>query len=450
MIRKDWDLEQMKQTFHFGPGVLFCLGWLVLFFGCSGESVSPPDPGVRVVTGLSMCSVVSPGYYYIGAAVPYTGSLADKAQSWENTMALAIDEINQAGGIHGHDLGLVRCDTRDEPTTSAEVVRELVSTPWIDAIVGPFTSSDTLASAQEAVTAKHVMISPASTAPAITDLNDNGFIFRTTMSDAFQGTVMAVLADEKGMDNVFTVFRNDAYGQGLSDVFIKKFKGLGGHTESMAYDEGTYNADTIAKAIEDQAADAVLLISFVNDGAAIIKAVKNHGTHVQWLFTDGIQNPRLSDKVGGPASMKGALGTAPSVPSGKNYDRFDQAYRQKWGAGPQSFTANLYDAVYLLAIAMELADDPDNGSQIRDQLLYSTALGMQVGPGEWSSALRYISGGDRTLNYEGASGPVDFDAHGDVMSDIDVWSIDANGQIITVGCRKPNGDLCDPKGSPAL
>src|SRR5690606_39787082 len=73
-----------------------------------------------------------------------------------------------------------------------------------------------------------VQISPASTSPALTDANDNDFLFRTTISDAAQGVVLAQLAQEQGFQTACTMYTNNAYGQGLSEVFAREFERLGG------------------------------------------------------------------------------------------------------------------------------------------------------------------------------------------------------------------------------
>ena len=439
----------MKGTGHFAK-VIAGITIFLIVAGCGGSTGGHQASGSRAVPGLHMCSVLTPGYYYIGVAFPYTGALAAFAKSLEQSAALAVDEINRSGGVHGHPVGLVRCDTRDEVVTSGDVIRELAHIPVVDGIVGPCASADTLSAAPEVIAAKKVMVSPSATSPKLTLLQDKGFVFRTAMSDDFQGAVMAIVAYEKGIRDVMIVFRNDDYGQGLSATFSKKFKELGGHSDSMAYNDVTFNAGTVANAIQKRSPGAVLLISFVNDGASIIKAATNLGLHVRWLLTDGIKDPSLVDKVGGPAPFKDSFGTAPFLPYGKEHDLFVHAYKTQWGEEPGSFGANTYDATYLVALAMELAKDPDDGTEVRNRMASNTMSGPRVGPGGWSQVLKYVSDGKTAINYDGASGPVDFDKHGDVMSDIELWGVDAQGHIVATGCRKPDGTVCTNGETPNL
>jgi ABC-type branched-subunit amino acid transport system substrate-binding protein len=419
------------------PGV-GALALLLALMSCDGAQTEGTPGEVRAITGLSRCTVVEEGYYYMSVALPFTGSLAQKATSRERAVRLALDEINAAGGIGGRAIGLVTCDTRKEASVAAQVVRELGEVAPGPAVIGPATSSCTLAAAPEAVAARLVLVSPSATSAEITDLEDEGFVSRTAMSDAFQGVALAHLAHDEAMTRVYVVYRQDAYGEGLKDVFVGEFEGLGGQTEVLGYDEVHLDAAAVAAAIDAFAPDTVLLISFVDDGAAIIKAVLNAGTQAAWLLTDGTKDPGLLEKVGDPSALEGALGTIPSVPEGDTYARFAETYQSAWGAEPLGFSANAYDAAWLVASAMALASDPDDGAEVRDRL-GATSTGAQVTVGDWSAVLDRLPDGQ--LDIQGASGPVDLDANGDVLTKVEVWQVQG-GSITTVGCRQPSGEVC--------
>lgn len=75
-----------------------------------------------------------------------------------------------------------------------------------------------------------VGISPSSTSPDVTDLDDNGYIFRTAPSDLLQGPAMAELArgDLVGAESSGTLYLNDAYGQSLEEQYVASFEENGG------------------------------------------------------------------------------------------------------------------------------------------------------------------------------------------------------------------------------
>ncbi|MCH8201407.1 MAG: ABC transporter substrate-binding protein, partial [Chloroflexi bacterium] len=165
----------------------------------------------------------------IGALLSFTGGLSDFGEPIFNGVELAVNEINEAGGVNGQDVELVRGDTGTNPDQAATDAQRLVDIEGVQGIVGALSSGVTLRVAEQVTgPAGVVLISPASTSPGLTDANDNDFLFRTTISDAAQGLLLANLADDAGYGTVCNVFVNNAYGEGLSDAFTAAFENLGG------------------------------------------------------------------------------------------------------------------------------------------------------------------------------------------------------------------------------
>ena len=430
--------------------------------GCGPESSGGDGEHVRTLRGLTRCSVRLPGYYYIGVTLPFTGSLAAKARSRELATMLALDEINAAGGVgpERRTIGLVSCDTKKEPAVAAAAVEELAQAApvRISAIVGPATSSCTLAAAKTARSGRIAIVSPSATSAAITALDAElapapDFVYRTATSDAFQGKILAAIAKREGHRDVLVIHRDDDYGRGLRDEFRGCFTdalcypdalapseedapatALGYDEASIGYDEATLDADALAREAMAAEPDAVLLISYVADGAAILKAASNLGWKPAWLLSDGVKDPDLIREVGVPGWLDGTIGTTPSYLEGGDYDTFVASYRSAWGKTeqPLNFSANAYDAAYLIAIAMALSGDPEDGAAVEAQLR-ATAGGTEVHPQEWTLVRRQLDAGAQKLNYEGASGPVDFPSAGDVHGNVEEWGIHA-GEIVSQGC----------------
>ena len=174
-------------------------------------------------------TTASPGPLKIGILFDFTGDLAEYGGNMLNGATLAMNEINAAGGVLGQDIVFKQGDSQTSPTVAVDAARQLVESDKVSAIVGSLSSGVTLAVAS-AVTIpdKVVLVSPASTGPALTTLEDNDFVFRTTLSDAAQGPVLAELAQQLGYKTVATLYVNNAYGQGLSEEFTKAFEAAGG------------------------------------------------------------------------------------------------------------------------------------------------------------------------------------------------------------------------------
>ena len=114
----------------------------------------------------------------------------------------------------------VSADATQGPSVAVEAARRLVEVEGVHAIVGPNASSAALpVSRSVSATLGIPTISPSATSPQLTDVEDNGYFFRTALSDAAQGPVLAQVTRGRGFDNVGLIYQDDAYGKGLAAAF---------------------------------------------------------------------------------------------------------------------------------------------------------------------------------------------------------------------------------------
>jgi ABC-type branched-subunit amino acid transport system substrate-binding protein len=183
----------------------------------------------------------------LGSIMSSTGDLADFGPPIEAAIQMAIEEINAGGGVFGQDVLLATADDGTLPEQGQSEARRLIDVEGVHAIVGALSSGVTQPIAENvAAPANIVVISPASTAAAITTANDNDFLFRTPIQDAAQSEVLAELADEQGYTNVCVLYVNTPYGQGLSENFTSEFEALGGTVSnqvSVEAQQTTYVAE---------------------------------------------------------------------------------------------------------------------------------------------------------------------------------------------------------------
>ena len=143
--------------------------------------------------------------------------------------ALAAAHFNLAGGVNGRPVVIVSRNTDVDPANGIAAVQELVDKYGAVGIVGPRTSVVSVAVVESvAAPRKLLLVSPSATSPALTEVEDDDFFFRTAPSDLVQGVVLANLAKESGYDHVAVIHVNDPYGIGLADQFEETFTGLGG------------------------------------------------------------------------------------------------------------------------------------------------------------------------------------------------------------------------------
>jgi ABC-type branched-subunit amino acid transport system substrate-binding protein len=165
----------------------------------------------------------------IGLLLSFTGDLSDFGPPHENAARLAVKEINAAGGVLGAPIEVVKGDDATDPSQGVSEATRLINVEHVQVILGALASGVTLPVAESVTGPNHILqISEASTSPALTAAKDNDYLFRTTISDAAQGVVLAKLATDSGVKSVCTMYINNAYGQGLSQIFSENFEKAGG------------------------------------------------------------------------------------------------------------------------------------------------------------------------------------------------------------------------------
>ena len=225
----------------------------------------------------------------IGNLNTFTGSLSEFGPPLRNAIELAASHVNRAGGVHGASVDVISRDTAVNPVQGVDAARALVDVENAVAIVGALSSGVTVAVAN-AVTVPNgvLMISGASTAPSITVLEDNDFLFRTTPSDASQGVVLARLAQEQGHEKVGIMYLNNAYGEGLANQFEESFTALGGMVTAKVPHEDvqpTYVSE-LQKATEDDP-DVLAVLSYTGQAIVYVREAMEGGYADEFLFADG-------------------------------------------------------------------------------------------------------------------------------------------------------------------
>ncbi len=360
----------------------------------------------------------------IGALLPMTGDLQAYGGSTADAVRLAVDEINADGGVLGEELGLAIADTQTLAQAGVDSANQLVSIDSVAGIVGAMASGVTIPVARSVTRQRGVpQISPASTSPVLTDLDDDGYLFRTVPSDALQGVVLGDLAYDNDYRTVSTIYINNDYGEGLAEEFEAQFVERGGTVvESLPYEPGQASYRGELSRLATAESEALLLIGYPENGITILRQALQEGFFDDFIFTDGMKAPEVAQAIGG-GLLDGKIGTAPSAPEGAHgKEHFETAYAETYGETPPlPFMDTAYDAVYLLALAMEKAGTTD-GEAVRDALHeVANPPGTVFGPGEWAKAKEAIANGE-DVNYEGASGSLDFDENGDVPGTFEHWT----------------------------
>jgi ABC-type branched-subunit amino acid transport system substrate-binding protein len=343
-----------------------------------------------------------------------------------------VKEINAAGGVLGEPIEVVTADDGTDPSQGVSEATRLINVEGVNVILGALASGVTLPVAESVTGPNNILqISEASTSPALTDANDNDFLFRTTISDAAQGVVLAKLATEEGLKSVCTMYINNAYGQGLSEIFAKNFEEAGGTVTAQVpheSEQATYASEL--SQCTSGGPEALAAIAYPESARVFLREAVEAGDVQTFLFVDGTKSVEQFNDIGWE-QFDGMVGTAPSSLELAAGTAFEEAYAAEYGSTPPlPFMREIYDAVYLVALAAEKAQSTDP-TDIRDAIReIANAPGEIVEPGTsgFEGALDLLKAGD-DINYEGAAGPVDLDANGDVLiGAIETWHVDATAK----------------------
>jgi branched-chain amino acid transport system substrate-binding protein len=366
----------------------------------------------------------------VGALIPLTGGLQAYGEGSLNGIRLAVKEINEAGGVLGGPLELVVGDTQTRAQPAIDAAMRLVSVDGVVGILGALSSGNTIPVATTVAKPNRIpQISNASTAPAITTLDDDDFLFRTAPSDAYQGVVLANLVENSGIGSVAVLYVNNDYGVGLAEAFEENYGGTVTSSAAFEPNKASYRGELQSVAGGDP--EALLLIAYPDDGGLLIlRQSLEEGFFDRFVFTDGMKTAQLVDDIGAEF-MNGMFGTAAASVESEASARFAEAYEAEFGElPPLPYIDNAYDAAMIMALAIEHAGSTD-GTAIRDALReVANAPGEVVGPGDFAKAKELIAAGT-AINYEGAAGSHDFDENGDVTGTFEHWAV-MDGAITTV------------------
>ena len=352
----------------------------------------------------------------------YSGPLAEYGREMGNGAQLAVDHINAAGGLLGRQVMLVTGDTNTDPTRAVQEARRLVEVEGAVGIAGPVASSTTLPVGESVCGPLQVpCVTPAATSPQISLADDDGFLFRATLSDAAQGPVLAQLAVDQGFSRVGVLYRDDPYGQGLAEAFAASFSGDANLVAYQPVAQPSYLAE-LQRAAEG-GAEALVVIAF-EEAQVFIREALEQGLFEDFLFVDGSKSQDLIDEIGGEY-LSGMPGTAQAPgPETPSLAAWQDAYTSAYGALPAlPFVAESYDATMVLMLAIEAAGSTD-GAAIRDALPIVSSPGGETviaGAAGVAAGLEILRGGG-DINYEGAATTLDWNAAGDVTSGyIGIW-----------------------------
>ena len=344
----------------------------------------------------------------VGLVSLMTGSHAVYGKNVHNGVMMALEEINASGGIKGQQIEVILEDEGSDPKGAVNAVQKLVSVHKVPIIIGPASSSGTMAAAPIANREKVVLLSPGAASPNISNAGE--YIFRNRASGSAESIAIAEFATKSLSITKAAILQiTTDYGVGFRKVFEKRFKELGGNIIGVEYfDAGKTDFKAQITKLKNLEPEIIYIIGVPIEVGKILKQMKELGLH-SIILTNNMESPELLKNAGNAAEgIYFAIPHYDPHSKEKRIREFNTKYRKKFGYDSDMFAANGYDAAYIIAKAIRTGGY--SGVGIKNALHSET--------------------------FDAVNGNViRFDSNGDVIKPLVIKTV-KSGEFVRVGTRK--------------
>lgn len=335
-------------------------------------------------------SAVAADEIYIALSAPITGDYAEYGNNFKRSVEMGMDLINQKGGVLGKELKVVIGDSKGDPKESSTLAQKFTSDKKIVAEIGDFTSTSCLAAQPIYDEVGMVQLSPTSSHPDFA--KGSKYSFGIIGTQAGEGPFMAMMSDELGLKKVAVLYINNDWGIVTDKYYSESLASHGSEVVAREfYFDGERDFTAVLTKLKDSDPDLLFIASMYNDGALINKQKQKLGWDVPVLGPGSLYSPKLIE-LGGDA-VEGLYTNVVFHPRSPKPEvqAFVSEFEKRYEVTPNMFAAVAFDAINLLADAIERAGSTDRKA-IRDAVA-------------------------ATKDFPGVTGKITFTEVGDVMKE---------------------------------
>ncbi len=296
--------------------------------------------------------------FYIGGIGPTTGAAAIYGSCVMNAAQIAVDEINEAGGINGYKVAFRFEDDVHDAEKSVNAYNALKD--WgMQILMGTVTTAPCIAVTTETAADHMFQITPSASSTDVIDGNDN--VFQVCFTDPNQGTASADYIAESITDvkKVAVIYNSaDVYSQGIHDTFVKEAaaKGLEVVSDTAFTEDTKTDFSTQLQKAQEGGAQLVFLPIYYQEASIILQQAKDMGYAPTFFGVDGMDG--ILTLEGFDTSL--AEGVMLLTPFSADADdektqTFVTKYQEAHSDVPNQFGADAYDAIYIIKNALEAA-----------------------------------------------------------------------------------------------
>lgn len=322
---------------------------------------------------------------------------------WEG-VELAVSEINKNGGVLDRRIDVIQRDDGSSVTKGLEIAQAFAENEKVTAVIGHRNSYVSIPVSSIYERASILMLSPASSSPEL--INDKQqFVFRNIASDNKLAQELASYVYRNGHRKMVILYDDDDYGKGLADAFEEDASRLGlDIVDRLSYYSGSSELDQLKFKWESLKYDGIFIAKSNPEGAQLIADLRAANIDVPLFAGNAMDTPDLWDIAGDEAAEGTIIGSFFDPQSSRvKVKTFIDAFRKTYNMLPTQYSAQGYDAVYLLAEAIKRA--------------------QSAVPEDIASSLGSIE------KWEGVAGFHEFAENGDDIGDLVVMKQAVNGEF---------------------
>jgi branched-chain amino acid transport system substrate-binding protein len=344
----------------------------------------------------------------IGTLTPLTGSGGNYGPTMRDAVAAVVEQVNGAGGVLGRRITLTSEDDQTNPEAGVRAAHKLIDVDKVVAVIGTWASAVTTAVAPVCWESK-TFLCTVSGADSITLLPHQGFLIRTQPNTELQGRKFGEYALEVGAKNVYTLMPQTPFTQSLSDALGKTLGAKAKHTLEVYDAKKTSYRSEVDQALRAQP-DLLFLGGYSADTAVLLRDVYRAGFKGKMMAQTYAVDGKLLESVPHEAT-EGIYALGPSPATDASAYKKVAAALKKDTLDP--YSAQTYDHVNLVLLAIAKAGEA-SGTAIKDNVR-KVSQGAGTVVDNALDGLKLLAQG-KDVNYEGASGPCEFDAKGDIST----------------------------------
>lgn len=317
-----------------------------------------------MMLGMTACGSSEPAaedgsdkVLFIGGTGPLTGDYATYGISVKQGAELAMEEINAKGGVDGWQ---VKVRIEDDQADSAQAIQGYATLfdDGMDVTLGGTTSGQCIAITEEAVKDGMLLLTPSGSQLECTKYDN---CFRVCFEDSAQGLYAANFIKDNNVGQKVAIIyeKSNDYSNGLRQSFVDTAAKIGLEvvTEQAYTNQSNTDFSVQLQAVKESGADLLFMPIYAQEAAYIITQANKAGLDVTFFGGDGFDG--IIEKIGADntALLDGVMLLTPFAADSQTEPTksFTAAYKEKYGATPDQFAADAYDAVYAICAAMEHA-----------------------------------------------------------------------------------------------